>query len=742
MMRSDASPTAPIPNGESWPGVVGGTSAVTTGPGTGPGADANPTSGPTRDPASETAASPDDGGSGDGFDVALAAVLRPALVLERELAGGAIARVFVAREVALDRRVVVKVLPPPLAAGISRDRFRLEIQLAAQLQHPHIVPLLAAGEVGSGSGDAATAAAVGSLYYTMPFIEGESLRAELAARGARGTRFTWREVLRIFRDVAEALGYAHARGVVHRDVKPGNVLLLHGHALVTDFGVAKALASAAPVSRLTTMTTLGVAIGTPAYMAPEQLAADPAADHRMDLYAAGLVAYELLSGESPFAAASPQATLAAQLTRVPTDIAAVRPDIPRALAAAVMQCLAKDPAERPATAEALLATLDAVGDVPSAGAQAAEMPVGAASTAPVAARAPRVGTRARMRQAGVSVAILAVAIIGAVRGGAWFARGVTGAVPHARVAAMAPIAAAAAPVGGAPVGGTAVAVDGGRPTLSRADSAAIAAAVEREFQRAAVRHAAPHAPNAGVASVGGAPTTTTTTGDTAALRRAARAAVVDSLVSVGDRWSRYSPDMVRAIVGRLPFDVRRVPHMPYDRPTSSGDAPSDGGPRPPIDGAEPFARGERPGAFANMAAALPPRAAGTRRVVLVMLRDGTGQHALAPVAPLVEAALRTQLRTLGAYELTDQGFGAVIRHEHVPDRDVAHATDATAVLRGTITAAADRVRAVVMVYDGRRGVPAVVQADAPVGTGATAPALADALASPLARAIATMLDAM
>ncbi len=267
--------------------------------------------------------------------------LGPDYTLERELGGGGMSRVFVAMERALGRRVVVKVLPPDLAAGVNMERFRREIQLAAQLQHPHVVPLLTAGERD------------GLLWFTMPFIEGESLRATLDRRG----RLSPREVLRILHDVVDALAYAHSRGVVHRDIKPGNILMSGSHAVVTDFGVAKALSAAIPIPG---HTTSGMAIGTPAYMAPEQLAADPAADHRVDLYAVGLLAYELLTGTSPFSGSSPQATLAAQLTVRPIAPHITRPDVPAALSNTIMQCLEKDAGRRPATASALLEQLDLV----------------------------------------------------------------------------------------------------------------------------------------------------------------------------------------------------------------------------------------------------------------------------------------------------------------------------------------------------------------------------------------------
>jgi eukaryotic-like serine/threonine-protein kinase len=274
------------------------------------------------------------------FEEHLRAALSPAYDIERELEGGGMSRVFVATDTSLGRKVVIKVLPPELTAGVNRERFRREIQVAAQLQHPHIVTLLAAGEDGD------------LLYYTMPFIEGESLRTSLE-KGPLSVK----EVVRILHDVVDALAYAHARGVIHRDIKPGNILKLGQHALVTDFGVAKALNAAMPVSGI---TTAGMAIGTPAYMAPEQLAGDPAADHRIDIYAVGLLAYELLTGESPFTGPSPQATMAAQLTRDPEPLHQCCPDVAPPLSAIIMQCLAKEPSQRPPTAEALMTALDSI----------------------------------------------------------------------------------------------------------------------------------------------------------------------------------------------------------------------------------------------------------------------------------------------------------------------------------------------------------------------------------------------
>ena len=261
--------------------------------------------------------------------------------LERELGGGGMSRVFLAEETSLGRKVVVKVLPPDLAATVNVERFRREIQLAAKLQHPHIVPVLAAG------------ISDGLPYYTMPFIEGESLRARLARAGELPVQ----DAARILRDVLSALSYAHEHGVVHRDIKPDNVLLTGNHAVVADFGVAKALsASTNPGSSL---TSLGVALGTPAYMAPEQAAADPTTDHRADLYGVGAMAYEMLTGQQVFSARSPQAMLAAHATQRPEPIDVRRPSVPREVSSLIMRSLEKHAADRPQSAAEMLAQLEA-----------------------------------------------------------------------------------------------------------------------------------------------------------------------------------------------------------------------------------------------------------------------------------------------------------------------------------------------------------------------------------------------
>jgi serine/threonine-protein kinase len=266
--------------------------------------------------------------------------------LEQELGGGGMSRVFVAEEIALGRKVVIKVLPPEVGAAVNLERFRREIQLAAKLQHPNIVPVLVAGDTD------------GLPFYTMPFVEGESLRSRISREGALPIP----DVVRILRDVLSALAYAHEHDVVHRDIKPENVLLTKYALQVTDFGIAKALsASAAPGSFV---TSLGVALGTPAYMAPEQVAADPATDHRADLYAVGAMGYELLTGSQMFAGRSPQATMAAHAIEKPLPVLSKRPSTPPLLAEMIMRCVEKNAADRPQSAEEMSAVLEKVGSGP------------------------------------------------------------------------------------------------------------------------------------------------------------------------------------------------------------------------------------------------------------------------------------------------------------------------------------------------------------------------------------------
>lgn len=265
--------------------------------------------------------------------------------VERELGGGGMSRTYLAREVALQRRVVIKVLAPELLAGISVERFRREVLLAAQLQHPHVVPVLTAGDVD------------GIPWFTMPYVDGDSLRQRLAVGSV-----SIGESISILRDVARALAYAHANGIVHRDIKPDNVLLSGGSATVTDFGIAKAISAARTGSDAVgaTLTQVGTSIGTPAYMSPEQAAGDPDTDHRADLYAFGVMAYELLAGRTPFQASTPTKLLAAHMTEVPRDVSEVRADCPPALAALVMRCLEKDPDNRPHGAAEMVKVLETV----------------------------------------------------------------------------------------------------------------------------------------------------------------------------------------------------------------------------------------------------------------------------------------------------------------------------------------------------------------------------------------------
>ncbi len=267
--------------------------------------------------------------------------LGDAFRIERELGGGGMSRVFVATEVRLSRQVVIKVLSPELVQGINAERFEREILLAASLQQANIVPVLAAGEV------------EGLPYFTMPFVDGESLRNRI------GRGMSIAQVTAIVRDVAKALAYAHQRGIVHRDIKPDNVLLSGGTAVVTDFGIAKALsASRTDGGQNATLTSVGTSIGTPAYMAPEQVAGDPNIDHRVDLYALGCMAFELLTGKSPFGDHPPQRMLAAHLSEAPKSVETLRPDCPPALALLVARLLEKDPADRLASAEEVVQLLD------------------------------------------------------------------------------------------------------------------------------------------------------------------------------------------------------------------------------------------------------------------------------------------------------------------------------------------------------------------------------------------------
>jgi eukaryotic-like serine/threonine-protein kinase len=257
--------------------------------------------------------------------------------IERELGQGGMATVYLAEDLKHHRKVALKVLKPELSAAVGADRFLREIRIAANLTHPHIVPLHDSGAAGD------------LLYYVMPYIEGESLGARLRREGSLPVE----EGVQILREVADALAFAHERGIVHRDIKPENVMLTGGHALVADFGVAKAVTESGG-----TLTTAGMAVGTPAYMAPEQVAADPDVDHRADIYALGTLAYELLAGRTPFTGLTPQGLLAAQVMKTPDPVTTHRTDCPAALETVVMRCLAKEPGDRWQTAAEVRAECD------------------------------------------------------------------------------------------------------------------------------------------------------------------------------------------------------------------------------------------------------------------------------------------------------------------------------------------------------------------------------------------------
>jgi eukaryotic-like serine/threonine-protein kinase len=283
--------------------------------------------------------------------------LGTAYTVERELGGGGMSRTYVASETAFGRKVVVKMLSPELAAGVSVERFKREIQLAATLQHPHVVPVLATGD------------AHGLPWFTMPYVEGESLRARLAKGPLRIA-----EATAILKDVARALEFAHAHGVVHRDIKPDNVLLAGSSATVTDFGIAKALSAAragGSETRGDGLTMTGTSIGTPMYMAPEQAAGDPNVDQRSDLYSFGVLAYELLAGRPPFDGSSPVKLMHAVFNERPRDLREVRADVPSALAELVARCLEKKPEDRPQSAGDVVRVLETV--TSSGAAEAAPM---------------------------------------------------------------------------------------------------------------------------------------------------------------------------------------------------------------------------------------------------------------------------------------------------------------------------------------------------------------------------------
>ncbi|NNG17751.1 MAG: protein kinase [Gemmatimonadales bacterium] len=246
--------------------------------------------------------------------------------LQREVGSGGMAVVYLARDLKHDRPVAIKVLRPEVAVAVGPERFLREIEIAAKLTHPHILPLYDSGE------------AAGFIFYVMPFVEGESLRE----RVEQESHLPLEDALRIACEVAEALDYAHSQGVVHRDIKPENILLERGHAVVADFGVARAV-TASVGGRL---TESGRAVGTPAYMSPEQASAEEEIDGRSDLYALGCVVYEMLGGQPPFTAPTARAVLARHMIDVVPSLTALRPELPRHVTRAVTKALAKEKVDR------------------------------------------------------------------------------------------------------------------------------------------------------------------------------------------------------------------------------------------------------------------------------------------------------------------------------------------------------------------------------------------------------------
>ena len=303
--------------------------------------------------------------------------------IERELGAGGMATVYLAQDVRHRRHVALKVLRPELAAILGGERFIREIEIAAQIEHPHILTLIDSGD------------ADGILYYVMPYMKGESLRDRLSREG----QFPIGDAVRMLRDVADGLAEAHRHGLVHRDIKPDNVMMSGNHAVVMDFGVAKAVSSATGPQNL---TTAGIALGTPAYMSPEQAAADPNIDHRTDIYAMGVMGYELLTGRPPFLGASAQEILAAHLTAEPDPVTKHRVDTPPALEAVVMKCLEKRPGDRFQETDEMLRQLEVIAT-----------PSGGVPSMKISAATPRAARERRwMRPAIIATAVVVLGLLG------------------------------------------------------------------------------------------------------------------------------------------------------------------------------------------------------------------------------------------------------------------------------------------------------------------------------------------
>jgi serine/threonine-protein kinase len=322
--------------------------------------------------------------------------LKDSYLVERELGEGGAATVYLARDIKHERNVAIKVFKPELAETLGAERFSREIRTAANLQHPHILTVHDSG------------VADGLLYYVMPYVEGESLRARITREGGLPIG----DVIRILREVADALGTAHAAGVVHRDIKPDNVLLSGRHALVADFGVAKAISES---TGRNLVTTIGVALGTPAYMAPEQAAADPHVDHRADIYAIGVLGYEMLTGEPPFVRRTPQEVLAAHVTEPAPAVSVRRQSVPPALDALIAKCLLKQPGDRYQSAEDVVSELERIA-TPSGGMSPTAGMSPAAGMVPTGAAAAAAMGRSRFTRAGPAIAVAALVLVAG-----WFA---------------------------------------------------------------------------------------------------------------------------------------------------------------------------------------------------------------------------------------------------------------------------------------------------------------------------------
>jgi len=301
--------------------------------------------------------------------------------IERELGAGGMATVYLARDLRHDRQVAIKVLHADLAHALGADRFEREIKLAARLSHPHILSLH-----DSGSAD-------GFLYYVMPYVEGESLRTRIAREGVLPVA----DAVDIAREVADALGYAHSMGIVHRDIKPDNILLSRGHALLADFGIARAVAFADAES----LTRTGTSIGTPQYMSPEQALGDPVGP-ASDVYSLGCVLYEMLTGSPPFTGSSSQAVLARHTTDPVLPLRTVRKTIPEAVEAVVIASLNKLPADRPKDAAEFRNLLTA-----AVGSSGTPTPSGGLGTPVVHRRVPAAPRHARLVLIAIALALLA-----------------------------------------------------------------------------------------------------------------------------------------------------------------------------------------------------------------------------------------------------------------------------------------------------------------------------------------------